>query len=167
MLEVGGGGWAHKGGRSTQPPSLACGPSSLVWGPLAPSLLGMCACGSILRSVCLTGGPSNPCALIFHHWEKAQLWSKGGCWFGSVSHGLWQLGRVVGPIGVVGQPPMVGPSSSFSLYLHRNTPWTCGTCYLIKYAHDMLIFLLFQGSWWCFDYVKVWHFHRQQHSCIF
>jgi hypothetical protein len=51
-------------------------------------------------------------------------------------------------IGMVDRLAYGGPiSSSFSISHSstQNTPWICGTCYLIKYAHDMLSLLLFQG----------------------
>ena len=61
--------------------------------------------------------------------------------------------------------PCVGSTSLacsiFSSYA-SHISWTCGTGYWIKYVHDMLIFLLFQGYWQCFEYVKLWHFHYQQ-----
>jgi len=53
--------------------------------------------------------------------------------------------------------------------LYINTPYTCGTCYLIKYAYDMFIFLLFRGLltvFWIYESVtflpsnKVREYHK-------
>lgn len=121
-----------------------CPPSFMRW-VLAWSWVGVHPFWSTLMLVLLRCGPSNPCVLIFHHWEKTHIASNGWESLRSVSHGPCQIWKGYEHHRVVGWPPYGGPislSSPFYIVLQRNTPSTCRTCYLVKYAHDMTIFLL-------------------------
>lgn len=141
-------------GRSPPPTDWWATPSSGE--PLAFILSGYMQVGPLVHVSFLSYGPSNPCDLILSRPEKAQLWSKGRyclilCFLvvGMIK-GVDPLGWSIDPLVLA----HLAPFSPLSYILERNTSYICGTCYLIKYTHNMFIFLLFQGYWHSLDMWK-------------
>ena len=82
-------------------------------------------------------GPMNPWDFIFHPWEKAQMWSKGGELFWGASPGSGHLGRAWWSHRGVGRPPYGGSTCSFSSNyhsLHKHTSRYKWNSLLIKYV---------------------------------
>jgi hypothetical protein len=151
--------WWNKGGASKvvsrprgwsadPPPSMACGPSPLVWGHLGCPRLGICWGMSIWCRFTLHVGPWIHVKWIWALEKKHKLiqgWImtlRGVTWIMPAWQSLvgpkwgWPTpSRVTRPWGVV----HLAPLCLFSLLLRRNTPWTCGTSYWVKYTHDICL----------------------------